>query len=90
MLAADVARTVDPELARVYYQCMVAKGHHHRQALCAVATRLVNRIFAVWREGRAYELRDLEGHPIDLEAARALIRSEATGQIGNRSDRGHG
>ena len=74
MLAADVARTVDPELARVYYQCMVAKGHHHRQALCAVATRLVNRIFAVWRAGRSYELRDLEGRSIDLAAAKTLIR----------------
>src|SRR5512144_1735827 len=61
VLAADVARTVDPELAAVYYRCMVEKGHHHRQALCAVATRLVNRIHAVLREGRPYELRGLEG-----------------------------
>src|SRR5262249_46372568 len=29
MLAADVARTLDPDLAAVYYRCMVEKGHHH-------------------------------------------------------------
>lgn len=76
VLAADVARTVDPELARVYYRCMVEKGHHHRQALCAVATRLVNRIHAVLREGRPYELRDLEGHSITVAAAKELIRTQ--------------
>jgi len=75
MLAADVARTVDPELAAVYYRCMVEKGHHHRQALCAVATRLVNRIHAVLRDGRPYELRDLDGHPITVSAAKQLIQT---------------
>jgi hypothetical protein len=76
VLAADVARTVDPELAAVYYRCMVEKGHHHRQALCAVATRLVNRIHAVLREGRPYELRDLDGRPITIAAAKELIRTQ--------------
>jgi transposase len=76
ILAADVARTVDPELAAVYYRCMVEKGHHHRQALCAVATRLVNRIHAVLRDGRPYELRDLDGHAITVTAAKALIRAQ--------------
>jgi transposase len=75
VLAADVARTVDPELAAVYYRCMVEKGHHHRQALCAVATRLVNRIHAVLREGRPYELRDLDGRPITVADAKELIRT---------------
>jgi hypothetical protein len=32
---------------------MVGRGHHHKQALCAVATRLVNRIGMVLRTGRA-------------------------------------
>ncbi len=43
-LAADAARRIDPGLAEVYWRLMVRKGHHHKQALCAVATRLVNRI----------------------------------------------
>jgi hypothetical protein len=76
ILAADVARTVDPALAAVYYRCMVEKGHHHRQALCAVATRLVNRIHAVLRDGRPYELRDLDGHAITVTAAKELIRTQ--------------
>lgn len=76
MLAADVARTVDPELALVYYRMMVEKGHHHRQALCAVCTRLVNRIYAVLKENRPYVLRDLDGNRITVAEARALIRDE--------------
>jgi len=73
ILAADVARTVDPELAAVYYRCMVEKGHHHRQALCAVATRLINRLHAVWKSGRPYVLRDLQGQPLTVPEAKALI-----------------
>ena len=51
-LAADAARRIDPGLAEVYWRLMVRKGHHHKQALCGVATRLVNRIGkgpAYWR-----------------------------------------
>jgi len=76
ILAADVARAIDPELAAVYYRCMVDKGHHHRQALCAVATRLVNRIHAVLKRGRPYGLRDLAGQPITVRAAKALIEKQ--------------
>jgi transposase len=39
-LAADAARRADPGLAEVYWRMMVGKGHHHKQALCAVAMRL--------------------------------------------------
>ncbi|NBC16914.1 MAG: IS110 family transposase [Bacteroidetes bacterium] len=78
ILAADVARTVDPGLAQVYYRMMVDKGKHHRQALCAVATRLVNRIHMVLKQGRPYELRDLDGRPITVAEAKALIESHFT------------
>ncbi|MCG4274921.1 IS110 family transposase, partial [Acetobacter senegalensis] len=37
ILAADTARKVDPELAEIYRKMMMVKGHHHKQALCAVA-----------------------------------------------------
>lgn len=37
-LAADIARKIDPDLAEVYCRLMREKGHHHKQALCAVAT----------------------------------------------------
>lgn len=73
LLAADIARRIDPELGRVYFTMMVEKGKHHRQALCAVATRLLNRIHTVLREGRAYVLRDLDGNPITVAEGRALV-----------------
>ena len=83
-LAADAARRIDPGLAAVYWRLMVRKGHHHKQALCAVATRLANRIGKVLRTGKAYELRDIDGTPISVAKARpsspsgsaCLLRSE--------------
>jgi transposase len=72
-LAADAARRVDPGLAEVYWRLMVRKGHHHKQALCAVATRLVNRIHAVLKSGRPYVLRDTDGRPIDLSEGRRIV-----------------
>jgi hypothetical protein len=52
---------------------MVRKGHHHKQALCAVATRLVNRIGKVLRTGEAYELRDTAGQPITVAEGRSIV-----------------
>jgi transposase len=72
-LAADAARRIDPGLAEVYWRLMVRKGHHHKQALCGVATRLVNRIGKVLRTGELYELRDTTGKPITTAEGRAII-----------------
>ena len=72
-LAADAARRIDPELAAVYWRLMVRKGHHHKQALCAVATRLVNRIGKVLRTGQDYELRDTDGTPISVAQGKAIV-----------------
>lgn len=77
-LAADAARRIDPELAVVYWRLMVHKGHHHKQALCAVATRLVNRIGKVLRTGEAYELRDTDGTPISVAQGKAIITERFT------------
>ncbi|MCE6967241.1 hypothetical protein [Cereibacter sphaeroides] len=60
MLAADTARKIDPDPAEVYWRLMTGKGHHQKQTLCAVANRLVNRIFSVLRSGRPYALRDTD------------------------------
>ena len=72
-LAADAARRIDPELAAVYWRLMVRKGHHHKQALCAVATRLANRIGRVLRTGEAYELRDTDGKPITVAQGKIIV-----------------
>jgi transposase len=73
MLATDTARKIDPDLAEVYWRLMTAQGHHHKQALCAVANRLVNRIFSVLRSGRPYILRDHDGREISVAEAKALV-----------------
>lgn len=78
ILAADTARRIDPELAEVYWRLMTTKGHHHKQALCAVANRLVNRIFRVLRTGAPYGLRDLDGRPIEIAEAKAIIATRYT------------
>jgi transposase len=72
-LAADAARRIDPGLAEVYWRLMVRKGHHHKQALCAVATRLVNRIGKVLRTGEHYKLRDGAGKLISVAEGRAIV-----------------
>lgn len=72
-LAADVARKIDPDLAAVYWRLMVNKGHHHKQALCAVATRLVNRIYRVLKTGQPYVLRDRAGAAITVQEGKRIV-----------------
>jgi transposase len=74
-LAADTARQWDPALAGLYRRLMVERGRTHTQALCAVASHLVGRIWAVLREGRAYQWQDLDGNPITRQQARAIALS---------------
>lgn len=72
-IAADVARKIDPDLAAVYWRLMVHKGHHHKQALCAVATRLVNRIYRVLKTGEPYVLRDRQGLAITVQEGKRIV-----------------
>lgn len=74
-LAADVARKHDPQLADLYRRLMVERGRHHNQALCAVATHLSDRIYAILREHRPYQPRDLDGQP--------TTHADATRQAGS-------
>ena len=73
-LDANVARQWDPQLASIYYTQMAIYGKHHTQAICAVASHLATRIYAVLKENRPYQLRDLHGEPIAAAAARTLIQ----------------
>jgi len=74
-LAGDAARQADPALAELYRRLMVERGRTHTQAVCAVASHLVGRIWAVGRQGRDYTWRDLEGNEITKEAARMIAQS---------------
>jgi transposase len=73
-LNAEVARRWDPQIAALYYEHLVHKGHHHNQAVCACATHLLDRVLVILREDRPYELRAVDGTPVTVQEARALIK----------------
>jgi hypothetical protein len=77
-LDAEVARRYDPQLAAIYYDQMVNKGKHHTQAVCAVATHLLDRVLVVITEDRPYELRDVDGTQVSPERAREIIAEKYT------------
>jgi hypothetical protein len=77
-LAADHARRLDPQLARIYHRQMVERGNHHTKAVCAVATALVSRLAAILTEGRPYVVRDVDGTPVDAQTARRIIAERYT------------
>jgi transposase len=45
-LAAEVARQYDPEFAS-FYDRLMKKGHHHYQAICALANKMAGRLYAL-------------------------------------------
>lgn len=55
-LAAQVARCHDPEL-KAFYQRKKAEGKPTRVAICAVARKLCERVYAVVTKGIPYEIR---------------------------------
>jgi len=77
-LDAEVARLHDPQLAALYYDQMVNKGKHHRQAICACATHLLDRILLILREDRPYQLRDVDGTPVSKAQAQTIIAQRYT------------
>jgi len=72
-MAAGQARRIDPTLAAKYHRLMVEAGKHHNSALCHIATTLLTRIIACWRARQPYQLRDIDGRPVSIEQARAII-----------------
>jgi transposase len=70
---AEVARQWDPQIAAIYHDQMVNKGKHHVQAVCHCATHLLDRVRAVLRDDRPYELRDVDGNPVSWQEARSII-----------------
>ena len=77
-LVADVARQWDVEAAKIYYDCMMEKGHCHTQAVCAVASHWLGRILRVLKDGRPYEQRDLQGNAITKKDAKKYIKAHLT------------
>ncbi|MGB5757794.1 MAG: transposase, partial [Acidimicrobiales bacterium] len=69
---ANVARHHDPGLAAHYRKLMCDRGHTHISANTAVARKLACRAWKVLQDQQPYELRDLDGNPIDTSTARAI------------------
>jgi transposase len=76
--SADVARTIDPQLAQIYHRQMVERGANHLKALCVVAAHLAERVWVVLARGTPYELRDTDGRPINHGEAKAIIAERWT------------
>lgn len=75
--AANVARTVDPQLAAFYRRLMLERGHCHTQANCAVARKLVARTWVTISTGSPYELRDLDGRAVTRRQAKTIAAALA-------------
>ena len=72
-LDAEIARRYDPQIAAISYDQMMHKGKHHKQAVCACATHLLDRVLAVLRADKPYEVRDANGTALSGQQARELI-----------------
>ena len=76
--AADHARKVDPQLARLYHVQMVERGKDHLGALCVVAAHLAERFWTVMTRGTPYVICDTDGRPVDPAKAKAIIAEHWT------------
>lgn len=72
-LSANQARRIDPTLAAKYHRLMVESGKHHNSALCHIATTLLTRVVACWKNQTPYQLRDIDGRVVDRAEARTII-----------------
>jgi transposase len=88
-LDAESARQWDPQIAALYYTQMVQRGKHHNQAVCACATHLLDRVLTVLRTGQPYELRDVDGTPVSVAEARAIVleRYQVPAEVRRRTTR---
>jgi transposase len=76
--AADHARKLDPQLARIYWTQMVERGKDHLGALCVVAANLAERTWAVMDRGMPYVICDTDGRPVTTDEAKTIIAAHWT------------
>jgi transposase len=76
--AADHARKLDPQLARIYHVQMTERGKDHLGALCVVAANLAERAWAVMDRAMPYVICDIDGTPVTPEQAKAIIAERFT------------
>jgi hypothetical protein len=85
--AADHARKQDPQLARIYYIQMAERGAVHTKALCVVAAHLAERAWTVLSRRMPYVVCDIDGTPVTLAEARAVIAERWTVPVDVRARR---
>jgi hypothetical protein len=71
----------------VYWRLIVKKGHQHKQALCAVATRSVNRIYRVLKTDQPYVLHVQTGTSITVLQGKRIVTESFTVPIEIRQTR---
>lgn len=76
--AADNARKVDPQLARIYHLQMVERGKDHLGALCVVAANLAERTWTVMHRDMPYVICDTDGQPVNPDQAKSIIAEHWT------------
>lgn len=76
--AADNARKLDPQLARIYYVQMVERGKDHLGALCVVAANLAERFWAVMTRGMPYVVCDNNARRFEPDEAKTIIAEQWT------------
>ena len=76
--AADTARKLDPQLARIYHVQMVERGKDHLGAVCVVAANLGERCWAVMHRQMPYVICDTDGRPVTPDQAKTIIAEHWT------------
>jgi transposase len=76
--AADNARRIDPQLARIYWIQMVERGKDHLGAVCVVAAHLAERAWMVMDRGLPYVICDTDGVPVTPTQAKQIIAERYT------------
>jgi Transposase IS116/IS110/IS902 family len=76
--AADNARRIDPQLARIYWIQMVERGKDHLGAVCVVAAHLAERAWMVMDRGLPYVICDTDGVPVTPIQAKQIIAERYT------------
>ena len=83
-VAAELVRHYDPEL-QAFFRRLRRRGLHHKAAICAVATKLLRRVYAVLRDRVVYQRvaeqqiqnREKLVRASVSEVAQALLKDEA-------------
>lgn len=73
VMSANLARKIDPELARIYYVQMVERWTHHNKAVCIVAAHLAGRAWTTLRRETPYLLRDIDGTEITVAEGKTIV-----------------